>query len=124
MVLTFSTNPFNNYYAANSKEFISLDKAAKQDFRPETCYDLLPGNAESFAADLEKYSKQFGYGFLLNVPSTQTVDTTNSNAFVYSNQIHMLETWNQVTDTNISINANEIWGTHDWTKGVQINNVF
>ena len=97
----------------NSKEFISLDKAAKQDFRPETRYDILPGNAESFAADLEKYSKQFGYGFLLNVPSTRTVDTTNSNAFVYSNQIHMLETWNQVTDTNISINANEIWGTRD-----------
>jgi hypothetical protein len=24
MVLSFSTNPFNNYYAANSKEFISL----------------------------------------------------------------------------------------------------
>jgi hypothetical protein len=46
MVLTFSMNPFNNYYAANSKEFISLDKAAKQDFRPETRYDLLRGNAE------------------------------------------------------------------------------
>jgi len=26
MVLSFSTNPYNNYYAANSKEFISLDK--------------------------------------------------------------------------------------------------
>ena len=57
MVLSFSTNPYNNYYAANSKEFISLDKAAKQDIRPETCYDLLTGNADSFAANLEKYSK-------------------------------------------------------------------
>jgi hypothetical protein len=54
MVLSFLTNPYNNYYAANSKEFISLDKAAKQDFRPGTRYNLLPGNADSFALDLEK----------------------------------------------------------------------
>jgi len=41
MVLSFLTNPYNNYYAANSKEFISLDKAAKQDICPETRYDVL-----------------------------------------------------------------------------------
>jgi hypothetical protein len=70
MVLSFLANPYNNYYAANSKEFISLDKAAKEDFHPETCYNLRPGNADSFAADLEKFSKQFGYGFLLNIPTT------------------------------------------------------
>jgi hypothetical protein len=60
MVLSFSTNPFNNYYAANLKEFISLDKATKQDFKPENRYDLLPGNADSFAAHLKKYAKHFG----------------------------------------------------------------
>ena len=107
MVLSFSTNPYNNYYAANSKEFISLDKAAKQDIRPETRYDLLPGNADSFAADLEKYSKQFGYGFLLNIPTMRQIDATDANVLIYSNQIHMLETWNQVTDARIAINANE-----------------
>ncbi len=106
MVLSFSTNPFNNYYAANSKEFISLDKAAKQDFKPENRYDLLPGNADSIAADLEKYAKHFGYGFLLNVHSTRTPDATAPNAFIYSNPIHMLDTWNQVTDANVAINAN------------------
>ena len=68
MVLSFSTNPFNNYYAANLKEFISLNKAAKQEFKPENQYNLLHGNADSFAADLKKYAKHFGYGFLLNVP--------------------------------------------------------
>ena len=121
MVLSFSTNPYNNYYAANSKEFISLDKAAKQDIRPETRYDLLPGNADSFAADLEKYSKQFGYGFLLNIPTMRQVDATDANVLIYSNQIHMLETWNRVTDENVAINANEIWGARDWTRGA-INN--
>jgi hypothetical protein len=113
-------NPYNNYYAANSKEFISLDKAAKQDFKPKTRYDLLPGNADSFAADLEKYAKHYGYGFLLNVPSTRTVDPTNANAFTYSDEVHMLETWNQVTDINIAINGNEIWGTRDWTQGTPV----
>ena len=121
MVLSFSTNPYNNYYAANSKEFISLDKAAKQDIRPETRYDLLPGNADSFAADLEKYSKQFGYGFLLNIPTMRQIDATDANVLIYSNQIHMLETWNRVTDENVAINANEIWGARDWTRGA-INN--
>jgi hypothetical protein len=112
MVISFSTNPYNNYYAANSKEFISLDKAAKQGIRTETRYALLPGNADSFAANLEKYSKQFGYG---------QVDATDANVLTYSNQIHMLETWNRVTDEDVAINANEIWGTRNWTRGA-INN--
>ena len=29
----------------------------------------------------------------------------------------MLETWNAVTDKSIAINANETWGTRDWTRG-------
>ena len=124
MVLSFLTNPFNNYYAANSKEFISLDKAAKQDFKPKSRYDLLPGNADSFAAALKKYAKHFGYGFLLNVPSTRTVNPAAANTFVYSNSEHMLKTWNQVTDANIAINAKKIWGTCDWTQGTPIGNVF
>ena len=124
MVLSFLTNSFNNYYAANSKEFISLDKAAKQDFKPENRYDLLPGNADLFAADLEKYSRHFGYGFLLNVPSRRTVDLAAANTFVYSNPVHMLETWNQVTDANIAINANENWGMRNWTQGIPLGNVF
>jgi hypothetical protein len=28
-IASFSTNPYNNFQAANSKEYISLDKAAK-----------------------------------------------------------------------------------------------
>ncbi len=43
---------YNNYYSATFREYIALDKAAKQDFRPETCFDLLPGNANSFATEL------------------------------------------------------------------------
>ena len=35
----------------------------------------------------------------------------------------MLETWNQVTDANVAINANEIWGTRDWTQGTPIGGV-
>jgi hypothetical protein len=122
MVLSFLTNPYNNYYAANSKEFISLDKAAKQDFCPEShCY-LLPGNADSTTANLEKFSKQFGYGFLLNIMTTHQTDATDANTFVYSNQIHIFETWNKVTDKYIAINANKIWGTPDWSQGPTSNN--
>ena len=90
MVLSFLTNPYNNYYAVISKEFISLDNVAKQDFQPETQYNLLPGNADSFAADLEKFSKQFGYGFLLSIPTTRQVDATDANSFTYLNQIRIL----------------------------------
>jgi hypothetical protein len=49
----FSTNPYNNFQAANSKEYISLDKAAKQDFKPETCFDLIPGNSDPFLVEIE-----------------------------------------------------------------------
>jgi hypothetical protein len=36
----------------------------------------------------------------------------------------MLKTWNQVTDINVSINANEIWGTRTWTQGTPTGGVF
>ena len=36
----------------------------------------------------------------------------------------MLETWNQVTDVNVPINANEIWVTHNWTQSTSIGGVF
>jgi hypothetical protein len=39
---SYSTNPYNNYQAANSKEYISLGKGAKKDFRPETRFDIIP----------------------------------------------------------------------------------
>jgi hypothetical protein len=91
-------NPYNNYYAADSKEFIAFDKSTKQDFCPDTHFDLLPGNADAFASEIEKYAKQFGYSFLLNIPTTCQVKTTKATLFTYSNLNHMLETWNRVTD--------------------------
>jgi hypothetical protein len=45
---SFSTNPYNNFQAANSKEYISLDKGTKQDSRPETCYNIISGNSGVF----------------------------------------------------------------------------
>jgi hypothetical protein len=64
---SYSTNPYNNFQAANSKEYISLDKGAKQDFRPETRFDIIPGNSDLFSAEIKKCATQFGYGALLNV---------------------------------------------------------
>jgi hypothetical protein len=56
MVLSFLINPYSNYNAADSKEFIALNKLAKQDSPPGTHFDLLPGNADAFAAEIEKYA--------------------------------------------------------------------
>jgi hypothetical protein len=117
MVLTFSTNPYNNYFASNLKEFIALDKSAKQDFNPDKRFDLLPENANTFAAEVEKYAKQYGYSFLLDVPTVRDVDATNANLFTYSALNHMLETWNRLTDDYIAIKVNETWGTGNWTCG-------
>ncbi len=77
-----------------------------------------------FLATLIQYAKHYGYGFLLNVHSTRIPDATAANTFTYSNPIHMLETWNQVTHYNVAINANKIWGTRDWTQGTLIGDVF
>ncbi len=91
----FSTNPYNNFQTANSKEYISLDKAAKQDFKPETRFDLIPGNSDSFLVEIEKYSMQFGYSALLNVPTTGNVDSTNANAISYKDPVNMTENLEQ-----------------------------
>ena len=80
MVLTFSTNPYNNYFASDSKEFIALDKSAKQDFNPDKRFDLLPENADAFAAEVEKYAKQYGYSFLLGNITMQDTNKKYSNA--------------------------------------------
>ncbi len=121
VVLSFATNLYNIYYATNSKEFISLDKAAKQDFKPETHYDLVPGNADAFAANLEKYAKHFVYSYLLNVPSTCFVDATNANTFTYSNHAHMLETWNQVTVTNLQLMPTKFGACTIGLKALQLD---
>ena len=115
---SYSTNPYNNYQAANSKEYISLDKGAKQDFRPETRFDIIPGNSDLFSAEIEKYSTQFGYGALLNVPSECNVDATDPNIITYRNHVNMIKTWKKITDDIIAKNANEIWGARDWTTSV------
>jgi hypothetical protein len=36
----------------------------------------------------------------------------------------MLETWNQVRDSDVAINANKIWGTRDRAQGTLIGDVF
>ena len=87
----FLTNPYNNFQATNSKEYISLNKRAKQDFRPETRFDINPGNSDLFSAEIKKCVALFGYGALLNVPSNCTVDNSNSNIITYSNHINIIK---------------------------------
>jgi hypothetical protein len=116
----YSTNPYNNFQAANSKEYISLDKGAKQDFHPKTHFNLIPGNSDHFSNEVEKCSKQFGYGSLLNVPTNCDVDATDANSLTYKDPINIIDTWNKITDDLIARNANETWGTHDWTIPVNM----
>jgi hypothetical protein len=112
---SFSTNPYNNFQSANSKEYIYLDKGAKQDFCPETCFGIISGNCDAFSAEIEKYSTQFGYGSVLNVPSDFDIDSADANVITNKQPINMIKTWNKMTDDIIAKNANKVWGTHDWT---------
>jgi hypothetical protein len=82
----FSTNPYNNFQSTNSQEYIALDKGAKQDFHPKTHFNIIPGNSDAFSAEIEKYSTQFGYGSLLNVPSNRYVDAADANVITYKHQ--------------------------------------
>jgi hypothetical protein len=45
---------YNNFHAANLKEYISPHKEAKQDFQSETCFDLIPDNSNAFSAEIKK----------------------------------------------------------------------
>ncbi len=114
----YSTNPYNNFHAANSKEYISLDKGAKHDFRPETRFDIIPGNSDLFSAEIKKYSTQFGYGALLNVLSERSVDATDPNIITYMNHVNIIKTWNKIIDDIIAKNAHKIWGARNWTTSV------
>jgi hypothetical protein len=111
----FSTNPYKNFQAANSKEYLSLDKGAKQDLCPETCFDLIPGNSDAFSAKIKRYSEQFGYGSLFNIPTNQNVDTSDANKITYSGHVNIISTWNKTSDDLIARNPNEVWGTYNWT---------
>ncbi len=113
-------NPFNNFHAANLKEYISLDKWAKQDFRPKIRFDLIPGNSYAFSAEIKKCSRQFGYGSLLNVTTRHDVDATNPNVIIYKDHVNMINTWNKIEDNSIVKNANEVKGTRDWTSSATI----
>ena len=106
----------NNYFLATSKEYIDLDKTTKQDFWLEIWFDLLPGSANSFATELDKYSKQYGYGFLFNVLTERQVDPSNVINITYIYPIHVLEKWNKINDDLIARKANKVWGTRNWTN--------
>jgi hypothetical protein len=110
----FSRNPYNNFQAANSNEYISLDKGANQDFHPETCFDLIPGNSDAFYPKIKKDSKQFGYGSLFHIPTNQNVDTSDENKITYSGHVNIINSWNKTSDDLIERNPNEVWGTQDW----------
>ncbi len=108
-------NPYNNFQAANSKEHLALDTGAKQDFCPKTCFDLFPGNSDSFSAEIEKYSTQFGSSALLNIPTAHDVDSTDANTTAYKDPVNVIKTWNKINDELIAKKANKMWGTRDWT---------
>jgi hypothetical protein len=110
---SYSTNPYNNFQAANLKEYISLDKGAKQDFCPETRFNIIPGNSNLFSVEIKKCAIQFGYGSLLNVPSECDVDAADPNIITYRNHVNMIKTWNKMTNDIIAKNANEVWGTRN-----------
>jgi hypothetical protein len=74
---------------------------------------LIPGNGDAFLAEIEKYSTQFGYGALLNVPTACNVDSTDTNTITYKDPVRMTETWNKINDELIAKNVNEVWGTFD-----------
>jgi hypothetical protein len=110
----FSTNPYNNFQSTIYKEYIALDKGAKQYFCPKTCFDIINGNSDAFSTEITKYSTQFGYGALLNVLSDGDIDAADANVITHKQPINMIKTWNMLTDNIISKNANKVWGTRDW----------
>jgi hypothetical protein len=116
----YSPTPYNNFQAANSKEYISRDKGAKQDFHPKTCFDLIPGNSDPFSNEIKKCSRQFRYGSLLNVPINCNINATDANVFTNKDPINIIDTWNKITNDLIAKNANEVWGTRDWTIPVNM----
>jgi hypothetical protein len=83
----FSTISYNQFQSTNSKEYITFDKGAKQDFCPETCFNIISVNSDAFSAEIKKYSTQFGYGFLLNVPSDHDVNAADANIITYKQPI-------------------------------------
>ena len=72
--------------------YIALDKGAKQDFCPESCFGIVPGNSDTFPAEIGKNSTQFGYGSLLNVPSNRDVNASDANIITYKWPINMIKT--------------------------------
>ncbi len=58
---------------------------------------------------------QFSCGALLNIPTARDVNSTDANAITYKDPINMTETWNKINHKLIAKNANEVWGTRDWT---------
>jgi hypothetical protein len=88
----YLTNPYNNFQAANLKEYISPGKGAKQDFHPKTRFDLIPGNSNPFSNEIKKCSRQFGCGSLLNVPTNRNVNATDANVFRYKDPINIIDT--------------------------------
>ena len=115
--MSFTTNPYASYHAPNSKEFIALNRSALIDYKPEQQFELLPGNADAFANQLEAISKQFSYnGLVKRVPLSKIVEADGTITFGDNKSI--LESWNQISLEAVLQNANETWGDRTWNDVV------
>ena len=116
MAQLLTTQPYGQYHASNSKEYMSLRNAAINNFTPEQTFQLDPSNANDYLAQIAELGQNYCYlGMTSRVATECDIDATDPNTVTYREKKDIINTFDEVSMDAIQKNATMLWGVKNWT---------
>lgn len=118
MAHLISTNPYGQFHATNSREYLALRDSGLNKWQPDQTFALKPENCAEFLNQIRDAGQSLCFlGQLSRFATTCTInrDDPNNITYTYGGFTDMLETYGQVTQDHVQKSASMIWGDKSWT---------
>jgi len=115
MAHLLSTQPFSQYHASNTREYMSLRDSGLNRWQPEHVFELKPEFSADFCNQLKAAGQQLCFlGMISRMPTECDIDPADANNITYRERKDMLETYGVVTDDHVQKFASMTWGDKTW----------
>ena len=116
MAQLLTTQPYGQYHASNSKEYMSLRNAAITNFKPDQTFELETKNANDYLSQISENGQSFCFlGLISRVPTECDIDAADANQITYREKRDIINTFDAITMDHVQKNATMLWGNKTWT---------
>ena len=118
MAHLISTNPYGQYHASNSKEYMALRDSGLNKWQPDQTFSLKPENCSNFCNQIRDAGQTLCFlGMISRFPTQCTInrDDPANVTYTYGEHRDMLETYGQVSQDHVQKSASMIWGDKSYT---------